>query len=110
LNYLFKLVTRTHDQRRKLLRTFSKARLLVVDEMSMLSPDMLVAMDKRLRSVLDRNKPFGGVGVLLCGDHLQIPPTTGGLLAEAMHAASPRPRQAQARALYGQFETYHLII
>lgn len=96
------------EQKKALKRVFSTAKLLVVDEMSMLSPAMLVAMDLRLKAALDARRPFGGVGILLCGDHLQIPPTGGGSLPEAVTTSTPSTTQANARALYVGFETYHL--
>ncbi len=40
----------------------------------MVSARMLVMIDLRLRQLLGRNAPFGGCGVLLCGDFYQLPP------------------------------------
>ncbi|MFP5437666.1 MAG: helix-turn-helix domain-containing protein [Bacteroidia bacterium] len=48
--------------------------LLVIDEVSMLRADMLDAIDFTLRSIRQRNIPFGGVQVLFIGDLLQLPP------------------------------------
>jgi len=48
--------------------------LLVIDEVSMLRADMLDAIDYTLRSIRQRNIPFGGVQVLFIGDLLQLPP------------------------------------
>ncbi len=44
------------------------ARVLVVDEVSALTPIMLVALDEVLRQVYDRDKPFGGISIILTGD------------------------------------------
>ena len=44
---------------------------LIVDEISMVRSDMFAAMDKRLREVAsrrDKDKPFGGKQVIVCGD------------------------------------------
>lgn len=48
--------------------------LLVIDEVSMLRADLLDAIDYSLRSIRQRNIPFGGVQVLYIGDLLQLPP------------------------------------
>lgn len=74
---------RLHDQ--TALRKHSRMRgdkkkiilaleLLIVDEVSMLRPDVLDAMDFVLRSIRRVQKPFGGVQVLFIGDLLQLPP------------------------------------
>lgn len=48
--------------------------LLVIDEVSMLRPDVLDAMDFMMQSVRKKRVPFGGVQVLFIGDLLQLPP------------------------------------
>ncbi|MFN7776668.1 helix-turn-helix domain-containing protein [Flavobacterium sp.] len=48
--------------------------LLIIDEVSMLRPDILDAIDFVLQSVRRNNKPFGGVQVLFIGDLMQLPP------------------------------------
>ena len=48
--------------------------LLIIDEVSMLRPDTLDAIDLMLQYVRFNKKPFGGVQVLFIGDLLQLPP------------------------------------
>lgn len=48
--------------------------MLVIDEVSMVRADLLDAVDDVLRRLRDRNKPFGGVQLLLIGDLQQLPP------------------------------------
>jgi len=48
--------------------------LLIVDEVSMLRPDILDAMDTMLQYIRYSRKPFGGVQVLFIGDLQQLPP------------------------------------
>lgn len=48
--------------------------LLVIDEVSMVRSDMLDAVDEVLRRFRDRDRPFGGVQLLLIGDLQQLPP------------------------------------
>jgi hypothetical protein len=48
--------------------------LLVIDEISMVRADLLDAIDEVLRRFKDRNKPFGGVQLLMIGDLQQLAP------------------------------------
>ncbi|MDP1815777.1 MAG: helix-turn-helix domain-containing protein [Leadbetterella sp.] len=48
--------------------------LLIIDEVSMLRPDVLDAMDYMLQRVRRNRKSFGGVQVLFIGDLMQLPP------------------------------------
>lgn len=48
--------------------------LLVIDEISMVRADLLDAVDLVLRKFRDRDKPFGGVQLLMIGDLQQLAP------------------------------------
>lgn len=48
--------------------------LLVIDEISMVRADLLDAVSDMLRRYRDRDKPFGGVQLLLIGDLQQLAP------------------------------------
>lgn len=48
--------------------------LLVIDEISMVRADLLDSIDAVLRRFRDRNKPFGGVQLLMIGDLQQLSP------------------------------------
>ena len=48
--------------------------LLVIDEISMVRADLLDGIDSVLRRYKDRNKPFGGVQLLMIGDLQQLAP------------------------------------
>ena len=60
--------------RRDKLRAIRGIDLLVIDEVSMVRPDLLDAVDQRLRQIRRSSLPFGGVQLLLIGDLLQLPP------------------------------------
>ena len=53
---------------------YRKLDLLIVDEVSMVRPDLLDGVDRFLRLNRDNDAPFGGVKVLLIGDLFQLPP------------------------------------
>lgn len=48
--------------------------LLVIDEISMVRADLLDGIDEVLRRYRDRNRPFGGVQLLMIGDLQQLAP------------------------------------
>lgn len=48
--------------------------LLIIDEISMVRPDVLDTVDRKLRWVRERKEPFGGVQVIMFGDLFQLPP------------------------------------
>jgi ATP-dependent exoDNAse (exonuclease V) alpha subunit len=52
----------------------SAADLLIIDEVSMVPPDVLDAMDILARQARRNNAPFGGLQVLAIGDLFQLPP------------------------------------
>lgn len=57
------------------LRTrFGKARVLIIDEISMLHHFRLDLVDRILRQAKANDLPFGGLQVIFCGDFFQLPP------------------------------------
>ena len=62
---------------KKYLKTrFSKLKLLIIDEVSMVSPELFSAMDLVLRGFKGSEAPFGGVQVVISGDFFQLPPVS----------------------------------
>lgn len=55
-------------------RRIKKASVLVIDEVSMLSPEMLDALDAICRIARKSADPFGGIQVVVVGDFFQLPP------------------------------------
>ncbi|MCX6752685.1 MAG: PIF1 family DEAD/DEAH box helicase [Candidatus Nomurabacteria bacterium] len=55
---------------RRILRT----RVLIIDEISMLSTDMLDMVDAVCREVKQNDEAFGGIQIILVGDFFQLPP------------------------------------
>ena len=58
-------------QKRRIIASLD---LLVIDEISMVRPDVLDAIDSVLRRYRDPQSPFGGVQLLLIGDLRQLAP------------------------------------
>jgi len=55
---------------------FSKLKLLIIDEVSMISPEIFSSMDLILRGFKGTDAPFGGVQVVISGDFFQLPPVS----------------------------------
>lgn len=58
-------------EKKNILRSID---LLVIDEISMVRCDVLDAIDNIMRKYRNRNKPFGGVQLLMIGDLQQLSP------------------------------------
>lgn len=61
---------------------FEKTKVLIIDEVSMLTPGLFRAVDAILRNVRFNSKPFGGIQVVLTGDFFQLPPVQKDLSAD----------------------------
>ena len=66
---IYNIVTKIYLKKR-----FDNLKVLIIDEISMVSPTIFTVMDKILQGFKKSNKPFGGVQVVLSGDFFQLPP------------------------------------
>lgn len=70
-------------QQPKLIARWTKARVLVIDEISMVTKEFFANLDiigRHLR--MNNSQPFGGIQVILCGDFFQLPPVVKPLPGE----------------------------
>jgi hypothetical protein len=63
-----------HKMNKQKISLIKSLDLLVIDEISMVRADTLDNIDEVLRRYRDRNKPFGGVQLLMIGDLHQLSP------------------------------------
>ena len=64
----------THIKKKSYLRTkWREAQILIIDEISMLSPELFDKIEKVARMVRRINEPFGGLQLIVTGDFLQLP-------------------------------------
>jgi len=54
-----------------------RARVLIIDEISMLHPEQFDRVDLICRTARNDHAPFGGLQLICCGDFFQIPPVNG---------------------------------
>ena len=79
---------------------FSKLKVLVVDETSMVSPFIFSAMDTILKAFKKNNKPFGGIQVILSGDFFQLPPISQSQDGKRFAWQSPAWRDLDLQTCY----------
>ena len=64
------------QEKQYLYKRFEKARVLIIDEVSMLHAHRLDMVERVCRRFKRNDLPFGGLQVILCGDFFQLPPVT----------------------------------
>ena len=71
-NEFLTLSDKARDEKRN---SFQNLKLLIIDEISMVSADMLYKIDLRLKEIKENmSSQFGGIGVLCFGDLMQLRP------------------------------------
>lgn len=79
---------------------FSKLKVLIIDEISMVSPEIFTSMDKILRAFKDSSQPFGGVQVVISGDFFQLPPVSKTFKEKRFAWQSPSWRSLELKSCY----------
>jgi hypothetical protein len=67
-------ITKNEDR----VQLFAKLDIIIIDEISMVSADMMDGIDYALRLHRENNLPFGGVQMVFFGDLYQLPPVVVG--------------------------------
>lgn len=57
-------------------KRIGETEVLIVDEVSMVSPKLLEVVNLIAIKIRGTNKPFGGIKVIFCGDFFQLPPVS----------------------------------
>lgn len=63
-------------------KRIEKAAVLIIDEISMLSPNVLQMVDQVCRKIKGNSAPFGGIQIVLVGDFFQLPPISKNQIKE----------------------------
>ena len=81
---------------------FSKLAIVIIDEVSMVSPEIFTSMDKILRAFKNSSKPFGGVQVVISGDFFQLPPVSREFKEKRFAWQSPVWKSLELKSCYLQ--------
>src|SRR3989338_6363428 len=57
-----------------IVKRVGRAKVLIIDEISMLLPETFSMVDAVCREIKQSNEPFGGIQAVLVGDFFQLPP------------------------------------
>jgi ATP-dependent DNA helicase PIF1 len=55
-------------------RRWKAAKLLIIDEISMMTPDLFEKLDTIGKAIRNKPQPWGGIQLVVCGDFFQLPP------------------------------------
>ena len=87
-------------ERNPLVTRFKALKILIVDEVSMLSPDIFASMDAILQAFKHNTLPFGGVQVILSGDFFQLPPINRSSNGKRFAWQSPSWKELDLKTCY----------
>lgn len=62
--------------REYIVKRISRAKVLIIDEVSMLSANMITMIDAVCKAVKNSPEPFGGLQIIFVGDFFQLPPVS----------------------------------
>ncbi|XP_040357685.2 uncharacterized protein LOC120841632, partial [Ixodes scapularis] len=75
---------------------FRNVRCVIIDEVSMMSADILQKVDSRLRIITCKYlEPFGGLDIILCGDLRQLPPVRAAEVFKRVKTNSRKAKRSQ---------------
>lgn len=77
-----------------IVKRVGRAKVLIIDEVSMLSPDTLTMVDQVCREIRQSSEAFGGIQVVFVGDFFQLPPITK-RIEEIVEINKPKQEEIQ---------------
>ena len=101
LIYTNKYETLNAETKDKMIKCFQNVRVLILDEFSLLTPDILYCLNMRLQEIKMNEHFFGGIAVILLGDIMQLRPVKGKYVFE-------QPSEMY-RPLYSTVNLWHLF-
>ena len=86
---------------KKYLQTrFAKLKVLIIDEISMVSPEIFSSIDMIIKAFKNNTKSFGGIQVILSGDFFQLPPISRGFKEKRFAWQSPSWKDLDLQTCY----------
>jgi ATP-dependent DNA helicase PIF1 len=70
IDFYYKKIIKMKNLKKRWLET----EVLIIDEISMMDPDIFDKLEILARKIRNIDKPFGGIQIILSGDFLQLPP------------------------------------
>jgi ATP-dependent DNA helicase PIF1 len=67
------MLIREIKKKKHILKRWTDLDVLIIDEISMLSPELFDKLELTARSLRQNTRPFGGIQLILTGDFLQLP-------------------------------------
>jgi len=61
-------------QKKYIYKRLERLKVIIIDEVSMVSPELFDSIDRILKAFKFSDEPFGGVQLILSGDFFQLPP------------------------------------
>ncbi len=102
-NKFVSLTDKARDEKRCQMRNL---KCVIIDEISLVSCDLLYNLDLKLREIMVVNRPMGGLSVFFFGDLFQLKPVKGGYVFE-----KPKNREhAVAFELRNLWEMFTVVI
>ena len=97
------------DQIRDAMRNgLQNLKLLIIDEISMVGPEVLYEIHMKLSGdIFANDKPFGGVSVVLLGDIMQLPPIKAG--GRFVFSLSKDPKILGQQLIHNLWESFSVI-
>jgi hypothetical protein len=87
----------------------NQLKMVMLDEVSMLSAQFFVLLNTRLQLMYKHDQTFGGISILLIGDFIQLPVTTGCELWSIMYG-TVSGNEGTAHNLFQQFCVKELTV
>lgn len=98
-------------------KNWLKTKILIVDEVSMMSKKLFELLDKLGKAVRNNDKPFGGIQLLFSGDFYQLPPVGDNLDVDTSKFCFEHPEwnntfdcQIQLKTCFRQKDTIYIEI
>ena len=88
-NFPFHIITTEDIKKHYNKRLINKIDTMLIDEASMLRPDIMDAIDLTLQVTRENKQPFGGIQMVLVGDLYQLPPVITNDEIEIMSSLYP---------------------
>ena len=72
--HAFEISPMTLNVRTNVQEAMANVKLLIIDEKSFIGSYYMYVLDTRLREIFTKDKPFGGLSIVLMGDYAQLTP------------------------------------